>query len=59
MTIISTAKQLCVNIVDYITDRISGAMQMPSLAQVIERKTNENYMAKYKQFFDIHEINTT
>ena len=59
MTIISTAKQLCVNVVDYITDRISGAMQMPSLAQVIESKINEAYIAKYKQFFDIHEVNTT
>ena len=45
--------------IDYITDRISGAMQMPSLAQVIESKINEAYIAKYKQFFDIHEVNTT
>lgn len=59
MSIFSTARQLCVNAVDYITDRISGAMKMPSLAQIIENRANEAYMAQYSHFFDICEVNTT
>ena len=59
MTITRTARQLCVNVVDYIMDRISGVMAMPSLAQIIEYRANEAYEAKYKQFFDICEVNTS
>lgn len=59
MSIISTARQLCVNAVDYIIDRISGAMKMPSLAQVIENMASETYTAQYSQFFDVYEVNTT
>ena len=41
MSIIATARQLGVNTFDYIKDRVSGAMKMPSLAEIIHKKAKE------------------
>lgn len=39
MTLAQTAKKLDVSAFDYLYDRLSGSLQMPSLAQIIEEKT--------------------
>ena len=41
LTLVATAYKLGVNIFDYILDRVSGAYQMPSLATLIEIKTEK------------------
>jgi Transposase IS66 family len=41
MTIVETAKKLGVSVYEYIKDRLSGAKQMPSLAEVIREKANQ------------------
>jgi hypothetical protein len=41
MTIVETAKKLGVSVYEYIKDRLSGAKQMPSLAQIIREKANQ------------------
>jgi len=40
MSIIETAKKLKVNIINYLTDRISGDFRMPSLSQLIYNNTS-------------------
>src|SRR3990167_647505 len=42
MTITETAKKLCVNTFKYFYDRISGKYEMPSLASLIQLKSDEN-----------------
>src|ERR1039458_5050469 len=37
-TLLSTARKLGVNFFQYIRDRVSGAMQMPSLAELIKQR---------------------
>jgi len=37
-TLLSTARKLGVNFFQYIRDRVSGAMQMPSLADLIKQR---------------------
>jgi hypothetical protein len=37
-TLLSTAKKLGVNFFQYIRDRVSGARQMPSLADLIKQR---------------------
>jgi hypothetical protein len=39
-TIVQTAKKLCVNAYAYIFDRISGRLQLPSLAELIEARSH-------------------
>ena len=39
MTIIETAKKLCVKSYRYINDRISGKYEMPSLADLIKQQS--------------------
>ena len=60
MSIIATARQLGVNAFDYINDRISGAMVMPSLAKIITDKANKirNYV-NFKLNIDDLAANTT
>jgi Transposase IS66 family len=41
MTIVETAKKLGVSVYEYLKDRLSGAKQMPSLAEVIREKANQ------------------
>jgi hypothetical protein len=41
MTLVETAKKLGVSFYHYIKDRISGAMQMPSLARMIEEQAKQ------------------
>jgi hypothetical protein len=43
MTISQTAKKLKVRTYDYIRDRVSGEFKLPSLAQLIEEKSQENF----------------
>ena len=38
-TLLSTARKLGVNLFQYIRDRVSGARQMPSLADLIKQRT--------------------
>lgn len=38
MTIVETAKKLGISVYEYIKDRVSGARQMPSLAEIIREK---------------------
>ena len=45
MTISQTAKKLKVRTYDYIRDRVSGEFKLPSLAQLIEEKSQENFVA--------------
>lgn len=40
MTIVETANKLGISVYEYIKDRLSGAKQMPSLAQIIREKAN-------------------
>ncbi len=42
MTISQTAKKLGVRTYDYIRDRVSGELKLPSLAQLIHEKSQEN-----------------
>jgi hypothetical protein len=37
-TLLGTARKLGVNFFQYLRDRVSGAMQMPSLAEVIQQR---------------------
>ena len=39
-TIVQTAKKLCVNVYAYIFDRISGRLQLPSLAELMETRSH-------------------
>ena len=39
-TIVQTAKKLCVNVYAYLFDRISGRLQLPSLAELIEARSH-------------------
>lgn len=41
MTLVETAKKLGVSFYHYIGDRISGAMEMPSLAEIIKEKAEQ------------------
>ena len=41
MTIVETAKKLGVSVYAYIKDRVSGAKQMPSLAEIIREKAQQ------------------
>ncbi len=41
MTIVETAKKLGISVYEYFKDRLSGAKQMPSLAEVIRQKANQ------------------
>lgn len=41
MTIVETAKKLGVSVYAYIKDRVSGARQMPSLAEIIREKAKQ------------------
>jgi hypothetical protein len=41
MTVIATARKLCVNIYDYIYDRKSKTFKLPSLAFIIQQKSQE------------------
>ncbi len=45
MTISQTAKKLGVRTYDYIRDRVSGELKLPSLAQSIHEKSQENLVA--------------
>lgn len=45
MTISQTAKKLGVRTYDYIRDRVSGELKLPSLAQLIHEKSQENLVA--------------
>ncbi len=45
MTISQTAKKLKVRTYDYIRDRVSGEFMLPSLAQMIEEKTQGGYVS--------------
>ena len=44
MTISQTAKKLKVRTYDYIRDRVSGEFKLPSLAQLIEEKSQGNFV---------------
>ena len=44
MTISQTAKKLKVRTYDYIRDRVSGEFKLPSLAQLIEEKSQRNFV---------------
>ena len=44
MTIVETAKKLGISVYEYIKDRLSGAKQMPSLAQIIREKANQLHL---------------
>ena len=44
MTISQTAKKLKLRTYDYIRDRVSGEFKLPSLAQLIEEKSQENFV---------------
>jgi len=44
MTISQTAKKLGVRTYDYIRDRVSGELKLPSLAQLIHEKYQENFV---------------
>jgi hypothetical protein len=44
MTLVETAKKLGVSFYHYIRDRISGAMQMPSLAAIIKMKADQLHL---------------
>jgi hypothetical protein len=44
MTISQTAKKLGVRTYDYIRDRVSGELKLPSLAQLIHEKSQENFI---------------
>jgi hypothetical protein len=44
MTLVETARKLGVSFYHYIRDRISGAMQMPSLAAIIKTKTDQLHL---------------
>ena len=44
MTILETAKKLGISVYEYIKDRLSGAKQMPSLAQIIREKANQPHL---------------
>jgi hypothetical protein len=49
MTLVETAKKLGVSIYQYLQDRVSGRMQMPSLASLItERAQTLNLGASWK-----------
>jgi len=37
-TLLGTARKLGVNFFQYLRDRVSGAMQMPSLAELIKQR---------------------
>ena len=41
MSLAETAKKLGVNFIAYIHDRISEAMQMPALAEIISQRAKE------------------
>ena len=45
MTISQTAKKLGVRTYDYIRDRVRGELKLPSLAQLIHEKSQENFVA--------------
>lgn len=45
MSISQTAKKLGVRTYDYIRDRVSGELKLPSLAQLIHEKSQENFGA--------------
>lgn len=45
LTIVQTAKKLGVNAYDYILDRVSNKFELPSLAEIIKRKTIKNEIA--------------
>jgi len=45
MTISQTAKKLGVRTYDYIRDRVSGELKLPSLAQLIHEKSQGNFVA--------------
>lgn len=44
MTIVETAKKLGVSVYEYIKDRLSGARQMPSLAEMIREKAKQLHL---------------
>jgi len=45
MTISQTAKKLNVRTYDYIRDRVSGDFKLSSLAQLIEEKSQGNFVS--------------
>lgn len=60
MSIIATARQLGVNTFDYIKDRVSGAMKMPSLAEIINNRAKQSIdLADLELYTSSLGINTT